>query len=75
MLESWTGPDPDALTAAIRDLSLPAGEGFAWAAGESRTISAIREILVARHGLDKEHIRAAAYWKRGASAHHETFAD
>ena len=75
LVEEWTGPSPDSLVETIRKANLPAGEGFAWAAGEAKVISSIRAILVATHGLDKEHIRAAAYWKRGTCAHHETFAD
>lgn len=72
---TWTGENPDSLIKAIENLTLPAGEGFAWAAGEARVVAAIRAILVSTHGLDKDHIRAAAYWKRGTCAHHETFAD
>ncbi len=72
---TWTGGDPDALIDAIGGLTLPDGEGFAWAAGEARVIAAIRVALVATHGLDKDHIRAAAYWKRGVCAHHETLSD
>jgi NADPH-dependent ferric siderophore reductase len=74
LVENWTGTSPDALVQAIRDFKLPAGEGFAWAAGEAKVIAAVRAILV-EHGLDKDHIRAAAYWKHGTRAHHETFAD
>jgi NADPH-dependent ferric siderophore reductase len=75
LVEKWVSSSPGALAEAIRDFKSPAGEGFAWAAGEAKVIAAVRAILVDRHGLDKDHIRAAAYWKRGTSAHHETFAD
>lgn len=71
LVETWRASSPDALAEAIRDFKTPAGEGFAWAAGEAKAISAVRAVLVATHGLDKDHIRAAAYWKRGTSAHHE----
>ena len=64
-----------ALVAAVEQLQLPAGEGYAWAAGESQAMAAVRKVLVGRHGLDKDHVRASAYWKRGASAHHENLAD
>lgn len=59
------------LPQATRALKLPAGEGYAWAAGEAATVAATRQVLVDVHGLSKERIRAAAYWKRGSAAHHE----
>jgi len=82
---TWVAPQPapaDAaaadhspLAVATRSLKLPAGEGYAWAAGEAHTIAAVRRTLVAQHGLDKSRIRAASYWKQGAAAHHENLAD
>lgn len=71
LVEKWVATSPNGLAEAIKDFNTPAGEGFAWAAGEAKAISAVRAVLVATHGLDKDHIRAAAYWKRGTSAHHE----
>lgn len=59
------------LAEATRRLTLPPGEGYAWAAGEAAAIALTRQVLVDTHGLDKDHIRAAAYWKRGEKAHHE----
>jgi len=59
------------LVDAVRALQLPMGEGFAWAAGESATILAVRHVLVDEFRLDKHHVKAAAYWRRGAAAHHE----
>ena len=61
----------NALVNATRALKLPAGEGYAWAAGEARAIAAVRRVLVEEQGLDRHHVRAAAYWKQGARAHHE----
>ena len=66
-LQRGTGGLPD----AVRRLRLPSGEGYAWAAGEAAAMAATRRILVDAHALDKDHIRAAAYWKQGTSAHHE----
>ena len=60
------------LAAATERLALPAGEGYAWAAGEASAIAAVRRVLTGPLGLDKDHVRAAAYWKHGAVAHHET---
>lgn len=62
----------ESLAEATRRLHLPAGEGYAWAAGEAAAIAATRQVLVDTHGLPKERIRAAAYWKRGVTSHHET---
>ena len=61
----------DGLAAATERLRLPAGEGYAWAAGEAAAIAAARRVLVDKHKLPKERLRAAAYWKRGVTAHHE----
>jgi NADPH-dependent ferric siderophore reductase len=60
------------LLEAARELTLPAGEGYVWVAAESAAAKAVREIMVAQHGIDKSRIRAASYWKRGAVAVHES---
>lgn len=62
---------PQQLLDAVRALTLPAGEGYAWCAGEAGAVAALRRILVEEKGHDRRAIRAAAYWKRGAVAHHE----
>lgn len=58
--------------AAVLDVAggfaLPPGEGYVWAAGEGGLMAALRRILVDDKGHDKRAIRAAAYWKHGASA-------
>ena len=66
----WLGA-PDELVDAVQALDLPPGEGYAWCAGEARAMAAVRRILVEEKGHDKHAIRAAAYWKQGAAAHHE----
>ncbi len=67
--------DSDALIAAVRALSLPAGEGYAWCAGEAGAMAALRRVLVEEKGVDRHAIRAAAFWKQGAVAHHENLED
>jgi NADPH-dependent ferric siderophore reductase len=67
----WVDSD-GAVLAAIRELTLPDGEGYAWCAGEAGTMAELRRVLVDDKGHDRHAIRAAAYWKRGAIAHHET---
>ena len=71
---SWVGSD-QALIAAVHALQLPPGEGYAWCAGEAATTAELRRILVSDKGHDRHAIRAAAYWKRGAIAHHENLDD
>jgi NADPH-dependent ferric siderophore reductase len=56
---------------ALRELTLPDGEGFAWLAAEARAVARAREILLSHHGHPLAGLRAAAYWKLGATAHHE----
>jgi NADPH-dependent ferric siderophore reductase len=70
----WVASDAEMIE-AIRALQLPAGEGYAWCAGEAATMVALRRILVTDKGHDRHAIRAAAYWKRGAVAHHENLED
>jgi NADPH-dependent ferric siderophore reductase len=71
----WVNPTGDALLSAVRALRLPAGEGYAWAAGEARTMTAVRQVLVGELGIDGKRCRCAAYWKQGAVAHHENLQD
>ncbi|MDE2608833.1 MAG: SIP domain-containing protein, partial [Burkholderiales bacterium] len=61
----------DAFLATLGALRLPSGEGFAWCAGEAAVMAKTREILLREHGLPKEAMRVAAYWKQGASSFHE----
>jgi NADPH-dependent ferric siderophore reductase len=67
---AWVSTDA-ALLAAVRALTLPAGDGYAWCAGEASCMAALRRELVDVKGHPREAIRAAAYWKRGATGHHE----
>lgn len=59
----------DLLEKAIRGLSFPPGDGFAWAAGEATTIRAIRDYLLKERGVNKEWTRTTGYWKRGTADH------
>jgi NADPH-dependent ferric siderophore reductase len=66
---------PAELVEATQALELPTGEGYAWCAAEARTAAAVRRVLVEEKGHDRHAIRAAAYWKQGAAAHHENLPD
>lgn len=68
-------PDVVTLRAAVRAWQPPAGEGFAWCAGEAAEMRELRRVLVEEKGVDRHAVRAAAYWKRGASGHHERLDD
>ncbi|MFJ9451573.1 MULTISPECIES: siderophore-interacting protein [unclassified Herbaspirillum] len=59
------------LLAAVRALTLPAGEGYVWAAGEAVVMKAVRAVLAEEKQHPKEAMRVSAYWKRGASDFHE----
>lgn len=63
--------DEDELLAAVRSWTLPPGEGYVWCAAEARVAASVRRILIDEKGHDRHGIRAAAYWKQGAAAHHE----
>ncbi|QBK04827.1 siderophore-interacting protein [Hylemonella gracilis] len=61
----------DALLDAVRGWAAPAGEGFAWCAGEAASMATLRQVLLQDKGLPKEAARIAVYWKQGASDFHE----
>jgi NADPH-dependent ferric siderophore reductase len=63
------------LQKALAGLQLPPGEGYAWVAAEAGTAKALRRYLVDQRGLPKDRVKAAAYWKKGAVAVHETYDD
>lgn len=61
----------EAWLAALQALQLPAGEGYAWCAGEARVMARARDVLVQHHRLPRHAMRVAAYWKQGAGHFHE----
>ncbi|MHA4866553.1 siderophore-interacting protein [Duganella sp. PWIR1] len=63
--------DVQALLAAIRAMALPAGEGFFWFAGEAAVAAQVRDAVFGDKGHPREAARISAYWKQGASGHHE----
>ena len=60
---------------AVAGLSFPPGDGYAWVAAEAATAKALRRHLVDERGLRKDRVKAAAYWKHGTVAVHETYDD
>ncbi|MFJ6066961.1 siderophore-interacting protein [Streptomyces tendae] len=60
--------DAAALEAAVRALPLPAGEGYAWAAAESRALLPVRRYLGRECGMPKERLNITGYWHREQAA-------
>ena len=61
---------PEDLVDMVKEMQLPDGEGFSWVAGEHAFALQVRDILL-EQGQPKELIKAAAYWKKGATDFHE----
>ncbi|MGK4584783.1 siderophore-interacting protein [Kitasatospora sp. HPMI-4] len=55
------------LPAAIRAAELPEGSPYAWIAGESGLVKAVRRYLVGELGIDRRLVNFSGYWRRGAS--------
>ncbi|WP_416186474.1 siderophore-interacting protein [Herbaspirillum sp. RTI4] len=64
----------DELLATVRNLALPAGEGYIWAAGETSTMKELRTLLTDEKRHPKDAMRVSAYWKHGAADFHEKLA-
>ncbi|MER0246362.1 siderophore-interacting protein [Streptomyces sp. HSW2009] len=52
---------------AVRAAELPAGTPYAWIAGESGTIRALRRHLVGERGFDRKAVKFTGYWRLGAT--------
>jgi NADPH-dependent ferric siderophore reductase len=59
--------DSAVLADAVRGLELPDHPGFAYLAGEARTIQTLRKILVTERGWDRRDIRTNPFWTPGRS--------
>ncbi|MGW3622658.1 siderophore-interacting protein [Streptomyces sp. NPDC000880] len=57
---------PSALE-AVSAAELPEGTGYAWIAGESGSVKALRRHLVRERELDRRRVTFVGYWKRGVS--------
>jgi NADPH-dependent ferric siderophore reductase len=60
---------------AVRALTLPADDIFAWAACESGVAKALRLHFLNERGFSKDRVKAAGYWRRGAAAVHDKLDD
>ncbi|WP_437517318.1 siderophore-interacting protein [Sorangium sp. So ce1099] len=65
-------PSPE-LEEAVRTLTWPSGRVFAWIAGESASVRALRDHLRSERGLGRDAIYAVPYWRasRSEEAYHE----
>ncbi|MGH7246895.1 MAG: siderophore-interacting protein [Pseudomonadota bacterium] len=61
----------EVLARKLATLTFPAGDFYAWVAGESLIAKTLRRQLIAVHGANPKWMRAAGYWRRGAAAVHE----
>jgi NADPH-dependent ferric siderophore reductase len=59
----------------LRTLALPPGQCFAWVALESQSARAVRRYLREERGIEKQWIKAAAYWQRGEVGVHDRIED
>ncbi|MGW6704136.1 siderophore-interacting protein [Streptomyces sp. NPDC054956] len=72
---TWVVREPGAgserterLLEVVRAAELPAAEApYAWIAGESATIRAVRRHFVQERGVDRRAVRFTGYWRLGAS--------
>ncbi|WP_163510766.1 siderophore-interacting protein [Fodinicola acaciae] len=53
------------LRRAVTEASFPNGRPYAWLAGESSTVTALRRHLVRERKLDKQQVTFLGYWRRG----------
>lgn len=58
--------DGTALVDAVAGVTLPAGRGHAYLAGELRVVAAVREVLEER-GLAPDQLSPKSYWRRGVA--------
>ena len=58
------------LPAAVAELDLPEGPGFAYVAGEARTGQAVRAHLVGERGWSRGAVRVKAFWAPGKRGLH-----
>jgi NADPH-dependent ferric siderophore reductase len=56
---------------AIRSLTFPAGDAYAYVAGESSMSKAVRAHLTDERGFNPEYVKAAGYWLLGVADAHE----
>ncbi|MFB6908233.1 SIP domain-containing protein, partial [Streptomyces bacillaris] len=64
---TWVVAEPGdaaALDTAVRALPMPEGEGYVWAAAESRALLPVRRYLQRERKLPKDRLNITGYWHR-----------
>ena len=69
--EGRVGAPAQELIEALRKIPFSPGSSFFWVAVETQAARAIRRYLREERGIDKDWIKAAGYWQRGAVGAHE----
>ncbi|GAA2957284.1 siderophore-interacting protein [Streptomyces enissocaesilis] len=62
LVQDGNAPSP---LEAVRDAELPDGTPYAWIAGESSCVRALRRHLVQERKFDRRRVTFAGYWRRG----------
>ncbi|HWL04550.1 MAG TPA: siderophore-interacting protein [Xanthobacteraceae bacterium] len=65
----------DALAKALKGVTPPNGDYYAWVACESQVAKSLRQILISDFAANPKWTKAAGYWRRGATAIHEKHED
>ncbi|KEX91796.1 FAD-binding protein [Pseudomonas putida] len=53
----------DHLLSTVRQIQVPAGSLYAWVATESKVSRQIRRVLLDKHGLNEQFVKAVGYWR------------
>lgn len=69
------GADVQPIERVVESLTLPPGQGFAWVAGEASMARRVRQHFIEDRHFDKRWVKAAAYWRIGATGKHEVLED
>jgi NADPH-dependent ferric siderophore reductase len=67
--------DPNLLLQRLRWVNFPAGDYFAWVAGETQLARVVRQYLLTERSANKQWVKAAGYWRRGAIGAHDRIED
>ncbi|KAF1028712.1 MAG: NADPH-dependent ferric-chelate reductase [Pseudomonas sp.] len=63
----WVVRGTDDLLDTVRNLKVPAGKLYAWAATETKLSRQVRRVLLDEHKLDDEYVKAVGYWRADGS--------
>ena len=64
----WVVRGVDDLLSTVENLQLPGGSLYAWVATETRLSRQVRRVLLDKHRLDDEFVKAVGYWRAEGSS-------